>query len=149
MIRLSEVESILEAQPPGLMPFTPLMKAPSDMSAVDWTTRCAAVTQALPVDSAMRNNLMVELWVMSGLAHERQNLLNINPGGYRERIIGLPNDYVNKVLNKVFEQGIEQGIEQGKQLGARQSTIAHILNLLNRRFNVSMAPTLTPSLEAD
>ena len=37
VIRLSEVDgaSIIEAQQPGLMPFTPLMKPPTDMSAID------------------------------------------------------------------------------------------------------------------
>ncbi len=137
VIRLSEVdgESIIKAQQPGLMPFTPLMRPPVDMSAVDWTMRCAEVTQALPVDSAKRNNLMVELWVMSGLAHERQDLLTL-----------IPEDIVKQ--SSVYQMIIEQGIEQGKQLGAKEFAIERILNLLNRRFNMSTAPALAPSLEA-
>ena len=141
VIRLSEVDgaSIIEAQQPGLMPFTPLMKPPTDMSAIDWTARCAEVTQSLPVDSAVRNNLLIELWVMSGLAHERQDLLTL-----------IPEDIVKEssVYQMIIERGIEQGIEQGKQLGAKEFAIEHILNLLNRRFNMSTAPALAPSLEA-
>ena len=39
-------------------------------------------------------------------------------------------------------------IERGKQQGAKEYAIERILVLLNRRFNVSIAQTLTPSLEA-
>ena len=51
-------------------------------------------------------------------------------------------------VEKAFEHGIEQGVEQGKQLGAKEYAIERILAFLNRRFNVNMASTLTPSLEA-
>ena len=133
VVRLSEVdgEAILEAQQPGLMPFTPLMKPPASMSGVEWTTHCAEVTRLLSVDSTVRNNLMVELWVMSGLAHERQDLLTL-----------IPEDIVKE--SSVYQMIIEQG----KQLGAKEYAIERILALLNRRFNVSIASTLTPSLEA-
>ncbi len=133
VIRLNEVDgaSILEARQPGLMPFTPLMKPPAGMSGLEWTRHCAAVTQSLPVDSAVRNNLVVELWVMSGLAHERPHLLTFIP----------------EVI--VRESSVYQMIiERGKQLGAKESTIAIILDLLDVRFDVSTAPDLTSLLEA-
>ena len=50
--------------------------------------------------------------------------------------------------SSVYQMIIERGIEQGRQLGAKESTIAHILHLLNLRFDVSTAPDLTSSLEA-
>ena len=145
VVRLSEVDgqSILEARYPGLMPFTPLMEPPVGMSKMDWTTRCAEVTQALPVDSATRNNLMVELWIMSGLAHERRDLSTL----ISEDIMKESSVY-QMIIERGIERGIEQGVEQGKQLGAKEYAIARILALLNRRFNVSIASTLTPSLEA-
>ena len=133
VIRLNEVDgaSILEARQPGLMPFTPLMKPPAGMSGLEWTRHCAAVTQSLPVDSAVRNNLVVELWVMSGLAHERPHLLTFIP----------------EVI--VRESSVYQMIiERGKQLGEKESTIAHILALLDARFDVSTAPDLASLLEA-
>lgn len=52
------------------------------------------------------------------------------------------------IIERGIEQGIEQGVARGKQLGAKENTIESILDFLNRRFNVSMAPTLMPSLEA-
>ncbi len=137
VIRLNEVDgaSILEARQPGLMPFTPLMKPPAGMSGLEWTRHCAEVTQSLPVDAGVRNNLVVELWVMSGLAHERPHLLTF-----------IPEDIVNE--SSVYQMIIERGIEQGKQLGAKENAIATILHLLNLRFDVSTAPDLTSLLEA-
>lgn len=98
---------------------------------MDWTTRCAEVTQALPVDSATRNNLMVELWIMSGLAHERRDLSTL-----------ISEDIMKE--SSVYQMIIERG----KQQGAKETTIESILDFLNRRFNVSIAQTLMPSLEA-
>ncbi len=137
VIRLSEIDgqSILEAAQPGLMPFTPLMKSPADMSAMEWTNHCAEVTQALPLDTARRNNLLVELWVMSGLAHNRQNLLSL-----------IPEDIMHE--SSVYQMIIERGIERGKKLGVKEFVIERILHSLNRRFNTPIAAdVLTPSLE--
>ena len=137
VIRLSEIDgqSILEAAQPGLMPFTPLMKPPAGVSEMEWTTHCAEVTQSLPLDTARRNNLLVELWVMSGLAHNRQNLLSL-----------VPEDIMNN--SSVYQMIIERGIETGKKLGMRELAIENILYSLNRRFNISIAADmLTPSLE--
>ena len=52
------------------------------------------------------------------------------------------------IIERGIERGIEQGIEQGRQLGAKEFAIDNILNLLNNRFKVNVAATLTPSLEA-
>ncbi len=95
VIRLSEIdgETILQAQQPGLMPFTPLMKSPVGMSDVNWTTHCAEVTHQLSMDGESRNNLLVELWIMSGLVHERQHLMSLNKGEYHGRFYCLSNDY--------------------------------------------------------
>ena len=149
VVRLSEVngQSILEARHPGLMPFTPLMEPPMGISDLEWTTHCAEVTRSLSVDSAVRNNLIVELWVMSGLAHERQDLLTLIP----EDIMKESSVYqmiIERGIEQGVERGIEQGVERGKQLGAKAYAIERILALLNRRFNVNIASTLTPSLEA-
>lgn len=145
VVRLSEVngQSILEARHPGLMPFTPLMEPPAGISDLEWTTHCAEVTRSLSVDSAVRNNLIVELWVMSGLAHERQDLLTLIP----EDIMKESSVY-QMIIERGIEQGVERGVERGKQLGAKAYAIERILALLNRRFNVNIASTLTPSLEA-
>ena len=136
VIRLSEIDgqSILASSQPGLMPFTPLMKPPASMSGLEWTAHCAEVTQSLELDTVKRNNLLVELWVMSGLAHDRQNLLSL-----------IPEEIMNN--STVYEMIIERGIEQGKKMGAKEFAIERIRYLLNRRFNISMTDTLMTSLE--
>ena len=136
VIRLSEIdgEEILQAQQPGLMPFTPLLKPPIGMSSIEWTTHCVEATKSLTIDTDVKNNILVELWVMSGLRHERQDLLTL-----------ISEDIVNN--SSVYQMIIEQGIEQGKELGAKASTIESILNLLDQRFKMSTAPVLTPLLE--
>ena len=53
------------------------------------------------------------------------------------------------VIERGIERGVERGIQEGKQLGAKEVAIERILNLLNRRFNVSIAPALTPSLDCN
>ena len=140
VIRLNEVDGteILATQQPGLMPVTPLMKHPDNMTSIEWTRHCVEVTQSLSVDTSLRNNLLVELWVMSGLAHGRQDILTL-----------LKEDIVrdSTVYQLIIERGIEQGIEQGRQIGAKEFAINQILDTLNNRFNMNTAATLTSSLE--
>ena len=102
VIRLNEIEgdTFLQAKQPGLMPFTPLMKPRSGMSDIEWTTHCVEATMALPVDTPTRNNLLVELWVMSGLRHERRDLIQ-----------SLSEDIVSN--SSVYELIIERGMERG------------------------------------
>lgn len=80
---------------------------------------------------------------MSGLAHERQDLLTLIP----EDIVKESSVY-QMIIERGVKRGVERGIQEGKQLGAKEFAIECILKLLNRRFNVSIAPALTPSLEA-
>ena len=165
VIRLSEIEgqSILEAAQPGLMPFTPLMKPPVGMSKVEWTDQCAEATQSLLLDTAKRNNLLVELWVMSGLAHNRQNLLSLipedimNESSVYQMIIERGMERGKKLgreegmelgREEGMELGREEGMEEGKKLGAKAFAIERIRDLLNRRFNTPIAAdALTPLLE--
>ncbi len=148
VIRLNEIdgEEILQTQQPGLIPFTPLMKHSVDMSSIEWTTHCVEATKALSVDAAVRDNLLLELWVMSGLRHERQDLLTI----LSEDIVKESSVYqmiIERGMEQGMERGMERGFEQGKQLGAKESTIENILDLLDQRFQMSTAPVLKPSLE--
>jgi len=144
VIRLNEIdgEAILQAQQPGLMPFTPLMKSRSGMSGIEWTNHCAEATKELSVDIKAKNNLLVELWVMSGLRHERQDLIQL----LSEDIVNNSTVY-EMIIERGMERGKEQGIQQGKELGAKAGTIQSILDLLDKRFEMSTAPILTPLLE--
>lgn len=148
VIRLNEIdgEMILQTQQPGLMSFTPLMKPQTGMSSIEWTNHCAEATKELSVDIKAKNNLLVELWVMSGLRHERQDLIQL----LSEDIVNNSTVYemiVERGMERGKEQGIQQGIQQGKELGAKAGTIQSILDLLDKRFEMSTAPILTPLLE--
>ena len=90
------------------------------MSDVDWTTHCAEVTHELSMDGVSRNNLLVELWVMSGLVHECQDLMSLLKENIMEdstvyqMIIERGIEQLNKVLNKVLNR--EKNLEQKKVL---------------------------------
>ena len=51
VIRLAELDgqAILDAQLPGLLPFTPLMRPPADVSADAWLQRCIGAVDGLSV----------------------------------------------------------------------------------------------------
>ena len=136
VIRLIEVDgqSILKAQQLGLMPFSPLMKPPSGVDALQWVRQCVETTKSLPLDSPTRANLLVDLWVMSGLAHERQAITDL----FSEDIM-----QESSVYQYIIEKGRVQGIEQGE----RKSTIESILELLDIRFHVGVDETLKPAIE--
>ena len=144
VIRLNEIdgEAILELQQPGLMPFTPLMKPPAGMSSMEWTTQCVEKTKTLPLDSDERNNILVELWIMSGLRHERQDLITL----LQEDTVSNSSVY-EMIIERGMERGMEQGIEQGRKLGIKESAIQSILDVLDQRFEMSTELVLTPLLE--
>ena len=144
VIRLNEIDgdTFLQAKQPGLMPFTPLMKPRPGISGIEWTTRCVEVTKALPVDTPTRNNLLVELWVMSGLRHERQDLIKT----LSEDIVNNSTVY-EMIIERGMERGMEQGIQQGKQQGAKEGIIESIVVLLDKRFEMNTTPVITPLLE--
>lgn len=148
VIRLNEIdgESILLEKQPGLMPFTPLMKPKAGMSSLEWTTHCVEVTKELPIDITTKNDLLVELWIMSGLRHERQDLIQ----SLSEGIVNNSSVYemiIERGMERGMERGIEQGIQQGKQQGAKEGIIESIVVLLDKRFEMNTTPVLTPLFE--
>lgn len=129
VIRLIEADgqSILEAQRPGLMPFSPLMKPPTGMDALQWVYQCVETTKSLSLDSQTRANLLVDLWVMSGLVHEQESITHL-----------FPEDIMQE--SSVYQYIIEKG--------ERRSTIEGILELLDIRFHIDMEGTLKSAIES-
>ncbi len=144
VIRLNEIdgEAILQGKQPGLMPFTPLMKPKAGMSSLEWTTHCVELTKELSIDLTTKNNLLVELWVMSGLRHERQDLIET----LSEDIVNNSSVY-EMIIERGMERGMEQGIEQGIEQGAKEGIIESIVVLLDKRFEMNTTPVLSPLLE--
>lgn len=145
VIRLNEIdgELILLTKQPGLIPFTPLMRPKVGMSSLEWTTHCVEVAKELPIDITTKNDLLVELWIMSGLRHERQDLIQ----SLSEGIVNNSSVY-EMIIERGMERGMEQGIQQGKQQGAKEGIIESIVVLLDKRFEMNTTPVLTPLLES-
>ena len=141
VIRLIEVEgaSVLASRQPGLMPFCPLMQPPVGMDALQWIHACVETTKSLSVDTPIRNNLLLDLWVMGGLVHEPQAIATLFP----EDIMQESSVY-QYITEKARAEGVEQGIEQGR----REASVDSILQLLDVRFDANAGPILKPALEA-
>ena len=137
VIRLIEVEgaSVLASRQPGLMPFCPLMQPPVGMDALRWIHQCVETTKSLSLDAPIRNNLLLDLWVMGGLVHEPQAIANLFPEDIMQE---------SSVYQYIIEKGRAEGIEQGR----REASVDSILQLLNVRFDANAGPILKPALEA-
>ncbi len=133
VIRMYELEgeAYLDPEAVGLLPFTPLMKPPSGMTAAVWVERCIDTTKAASVDKQTRGTLLYALSVFGGLVHP--------PELFQDPVLeGIMQE------SPVYERIIQRGIEQG----ARQTTIENTLATLEARFPDVDVNALKPSLEA-
>ena len=132
VIRLIEVDrqSVLEAQQPGLLPFCPLMKPPEGIDALTWLNQCVETTKSLSFDAPIRNNLLLEMWVMGGLIHESDAIAHL-----------FPEDIMQE--SSVYQDIIAKGIK----LGRKEFAIESILERLETRFQAIPA-AVKSALEA-
>ena len=135
VIRLIEIEgqTILEAQTPGLLPFTPLMKPPDDMPLEQWVQQCIDATIATPIDPLMKGTLLYGLSLFGGLVHD-QSLF--------ERI---PEELMQE--SSVWQHQREKFMAQGIEQGAKEATRKNLLTVLNAKFHREAVRALTPALE--
>ena len=131
VIRLIEVDgqSVLEAQQPGLLPFCPLMKPPAGIDALTWLNQCVETTKSLSLDAPIRNNLLLDLWVMGGLVHDSDAIAHL-----------FPEDIMQE--SSVYQDIIAKGV----QLGTKATVIEDILQILEIRFQASVT-SVKPGLE--
>ncbi len=122
VIRLIEVDgqSVLEAQQPGLLPFCPLMKPPAGIDALTWLNQCVETTKSLSLDAPIRNNLLLDLWVMGGLVHDSDAIAHL-----------FPEDIMQE--SSVYQDIIAKGV----QLGTKTTVIEDILQILEIRFQAT------------
>ncbi len=131
VIRLIKIEgqAILEAQVPGLLPFTPLMKPPGNMNPKQWVQRCIDATLVTNVDLPTKANLLYGLSLFGGLVH--------NPDLFEQ----IPEELMQE--SSVFQHQREKFITQG----AKETTLKNLLTVLNAKFDTEEVPTLVPALE--
>ncbi len=109
------------------MAFAPLMKPPIDMDPLQWIYQCVETTKSLQIDSSTRANLLVDLWVMSGLTHERESLIHL-----------LSEEIMQD--SSVYQYIIEKG--------ERNNTVESILELLSIRFQIDTIEAIKSDIES-
>ena len=77
VIRLAELEgqAILDAQLPGLLPFTPLMQPPADVSADAWLQRCIETVDGLSVQHKL--DLLGSLATLANAIYDEATILDM------------------------------------------------------------------------
>lgn len=141
VIRLIEEDgaSFLGARHPGLIPFCGLMKPPVGTDSLQWLHQCVEATKTLSLDASVRNNLLVDLWVMGGLVHPAETIADL----LAEEIM-----QDSSVYQHITEKARAEGLVQGLERGAKESTIENILMFLDDRLENVNTEVLKPALEA-
>ena len=135
VIRLADLDGgpFLELPAVGLLPFTPLMRAPTGLSTDAWISACVAKTAAAPVDSETRSTLLYALSLLGSLAHDPELFQRLIPEEIMQE-----SPFYEIVLKRGIEQGMAQGIEQGMAQGIEQGETrakqAALLKLLQHKF---------------
>ncbi len=137
VIRLSEIDgqAIIEGGHPGLLPFAPLMKPPSGVSADAWLRQCLHATEALPLDASTKVDMMAGMAILGGISYELSTVRRIiSQKGFMDAIMR-ESSFAQYLTQQGIDRGIEQGIEQGLERGSRESTIEAIFDVLEVRFD--------------
>ena len=134
VFRLIEMDgqSILEAKPMGLLPFTPLMKRPKDVSAEAWLRRCVQTADSINVEN--KTAYLGTLAVLGSLVYEPETILNIISEETMER-------------PSIFEHFASEALQQGIEQGARERALKDILEVLTLRLKPYAATVFKPTLE--
>ena len=135
VLRLIEVEGapILAAKPPGLIPFTPLMKPPEGVSSEEWLRRCVQTADSLDVPN--KPAYLGSLAVLGNLIYDPETISNI----ILEETMNQPS---------ILEYWAERAHQQGIQQGVRESTREYILAALEIRLQADATQTFKPALDA-
>ena len=77
VIRLADMDgqAVLDAQPTGLLPFTPLMKPPVSVDADEWLHRC--IQTADTVDMPNKLDTLGVMAVLGNLIYDKEHILDI------------------------------------------------------------------------
>ena len=141
VVRLYELEGgpLLEARPPGLMPFLPLMQPPAGVDSVTWLRQCVETTRQLPLDTANIDNLLMATGIFGNLAHDMETIYTI---------ISEEDMRHSSILQHLMQQPLQEARQEGRELGARESSIDHLIEVLDARFDDSDVVLYKPIFEA-
>lgn len=121
----------------GLLPFTPLMKPPGEMTLDRWVQQCVDATIATPLDLPTKGTLLYGLSLFGSLVHD--------PGLFEQ----IPEELMQEspFFQRQREKFIAQGITQGITQGAKEATLKNLLAVLNAKFHAEAVRALTPALQ--
>ena len=133
VIRLADLEgaAFLDAASVGLLPFTPLMRPPTDMNTEVWLRKCVEKTEAAPVDTQTRGTLLFALSMLGSLAHDLTFLQKL----ISEEIMQ-ESPFYQFVAQRNYEQGL------------REMSIKDIFTVLTERFPQSDVQPVEQALES-
>ena len=133
VIRLIEMDgqAVLEAQAPGLLAFSPLMKRTGDMDAIRWLDECVNVVGSSSVASREQ---LVALGILSSLIYDAEQIEQRIPEGLMHEF---------PLIQKFVDEAETRGLKRGE----RKATIESILAFLGTRFNPDAVQALKPALE--
>ena len=137
VIRLADLEgaAFLDAASVGLLPFTPLMRPPTDMRTEVWLRKCVEKTEAAPVDTQTRGTLLFALSTLGSIAHDLTFLQKLISEEMMQE-----SPFIEHLIQKYSEQGIEQG--------SREMSTKNILSVLTERFPQSDVQPVEQALES-
>ena len=138
VIRLSEIDGqeIIESEHAGLFPFAPLMKRPADTDSEVWLRECVHATDALPLDDAIKVDILDNLMILSGLGYGSETI---------KRIL-LQEGLMDAIMREsTFAQYI---LQQGVEKGGRQRAIEDLIDVLEIRFGLSEAHPIADRIAA-
>lgn len=135
VFRLIEMDgqTILDLKLAGLVPFTPLMKPPADIDAVQWLRRCVQIADSIEVPN--KPEYLGSLAVLGNLVYDSQTILDI----ISEETMQHP---------PIVEYVAPQARERGRQQGVQETTRENILEILTFRLETEVEQTFRPALEA-
>ena len=149
VIRLSEVEGqhILDAGHSGLIPFTPLMKPPEEMTPDAWLHQCIHTARTRPIDRSPKGDYLAGMVALSELVYASETISDII---FKEGIMDIirESSLFQSLTQQSREEGFEQGVEQGIERGERKSTLEDILEVLEIRFDLLASHPLSARIAA-
>ena len=141
VIRLIEIEGqrVLESGQSGLIPFTPLMKPPEEMTSDAWLHQCIYTARTRPIARSSRADYLAGMVALSELVYESETISDII---LKEGIMDLIRE--SSLIQRFTQQSREEGREEGIEQGLRES----ILDVLKIRFDLRETDPLSARISA-
>ncbi len=131
VFRLIEMDgqTILDLKLAGLVPFTPLMKPPTDIDAMQWLRRCVQIADSIDVPN--KPEYLGSLAVLGNLVYDSQTILDI-------------------ISEETMQHPpiVEYVAPQAREIGRKETTRENILEILTFRLQTEVEQTFRPALDA-